>query len=347
MVEAISGGGFPWGTKGNLHRIGGKLRAGEPITPQDAFAVEIWRASHFNVMNAFNAMLRNRARRLPITIAQRHKRRITIIDKLHREPSMQLARMDDVAGIRLIFKDVPSLRTFRNNFLKAKHNHDKKNHDDKYDYIKMPKPSGYRGVHDVYAYKTVSEKHRFCSGTMIEVQYRTVHHHAWATANEVVTMITGQRTKFDQAENNSMEFFRLVSEMFARSFDRMTSVYKGISNHELIKKFEAVDKETWLTDRLRRLNVARERIKSGAVVLRFTRSQSLVVMPVPRFQEAMKFYFQAERDFPEDDVVLVNAPEAGDIRSAYRNYFSDTTEFLLYLDEAKLKLAGVPQVEQT
>jgi len=44
---------------------------------------------------------------------------------------------------------------------------------------------------------------------------------------------------------------------------------------------------------------------------------------------------------------LVNAPEAGDIRSAYRNYFSDTTEFLLYLDEAKLKLAGVPQVEQT
>jgi len=72
--------------------------------------------------------------------------------------------------------------------------------------------------------------------------------------------------------------------------------------------------------------------------LRFARSKNLFVMPVPPFHEALKFYFQAERDFPEDDVVLVNAPEAGDIRSAYRNYFSDTADFLLYLQQAKRKL---------
>jgi ppGpp synthetase/RelA/SpoT-type nucleotidyltranferase len=91
------------------------------------------------------------ARRLPISIAQRHKRRLTIIDKLSREPSMQLARMDDVAGIRLIFQDVPQLQGFRRAFLKSSHNHEKRNHDDKYDYLKTPKNSGYRGVHDVYA----------------------------------------------------------------------------------------------------------------------------------------------------------------------------------------------------
>src|ERR1700722_15582095 len=135
-MDAVRQGEFPWGTKGNLNRIGEKLRTGpSALTPEDASSFERWRASHFNVMNAFNAMLRNRARGLSITIAQRHKRRITIINKLSREPGMQLARMDDVAGIRLIFKDVQSLRYFRNSFLKAQHNHEKKSGDDKYDYL--------------------------------------------------------------------------------------------------------------------------------------------------------------------------------------------------------------------
>lgn len=168
----------------------------------DAKIFESWRASHFNVMNAFNTMLKKRARGQEIIVARRHKRRITIIDKLSREPAMQLARMDDVAGIRLIFKDYHTLNTFRYDFLKSRHKHKKKNmDDDKYDYIKRPKHTGYRGVHDVYSYTATTLKNAFCNGTMIEVQFRTVHHHAWATANEVVTMITpGQRTKFNQAD---------------------------------------------------------------------------------------------------------------------------------------------------
>ena len=148
-------------------------------------------------------------------------------------------------------------------------------------------------------------------------------------------MITpGQRTKFSQADADYMEFFKLASEMFARSFDNMNSVYPELSNDELLARFDEVEKRTWLTSRLKGLNVAREHIRSGTVVLRFTPGQELVVTPVPRFQDAMRFYFRAESEHPEDDVVLVNAPDAGGIRSAYRNYFSDTTEFLHYLDVA-------------
>jgi len=166
--------------------------------------------------------------------------------------------MDDVAGIRLIFQDVPSLRSFRDSFLRSTHNHAKRNGDDKYDYLKAPKKTGYRGIHDVYAYNSTSEKHKSCNGTMIEVQYRTVHHHAWSTANEVVTMITpGQRTKFNQADENYMEFFRLSSEMFARVFDGMTSVYPNLPNDVLVKKFDEIERKTWLLNRLKGLNVAR------------------------------------------------------------------------------------------
>lgn len=120
--------------------------------------------------------------------------------------------------------------------------------------------------------------------------------------------------------------------MFARAFDRMYSVYPDLSNNELVHKFKNNIKETWLLSRLKGLNVVRQHIGKGAVVLRFTADQKLVVTPVPLFQDAMKFYFKAEVDYPEDDVVLVNAPDASGIRSAYRNYFSDTTEFLSYID---------------
>ncbi len=327
----------PWGTKGNLNRIGDKLRVDpSSLTLDDTRIFAIWRAAHFNVLNAFNAMLRNRTRGKAITVARRHKRRTTIIDKLSREPGMQLARMDDVAGIRLIFQDLPALLEFRSDFLKSKHKHEKKNHDEKYNYISRPKPSGYRGIHDVYSYNSTSERLSSSSGTMIEVQYRTIHQHAWSTANEVVTMITpGQRTKFNQADEHYMEFFRLVSEMFARVFDGHVSVYPEISNAELLKAFDEVENKTWLINRLKGLNVVRGDIISDTVVLRFTPKQELIVTSVPRFQDPMKFYFRQESEHPEDDVVLVNAPEGRDIRSAYRNYFSDTTDFLSYIEQAK------------
>ena len=70
---------------------------------------------------------------------------------------MQLSRMDDVAGCRLIFPTVEELRVFRAEFHdKSRFKHSLKNDPDKYDYIAHPKESGYRGVHDVYVYNVNS-----------------------------------------------------------------------------------------------------------------------------------------------------------------------------------------------
>jgi len=335
-------GDFPWGTKGDLNRVGDKLRAGEELSVEDAQKLDVWRASHFHVMNAFQAMLRKRTKSLPITVAQRHKRRITIIDKLSREPSMLLARMDDVAGIRLIFPTLLEMIEFRGKFLKARHNHTKKNHDDKYNYIKTPRSTGYRGVHDIYSYNSGSTNHLKYNGTMIEVQYRTIHTHAWATANEVITMTTGQRTKFNNADRNYLEFFRLSSEIFARAFDDRTSVYPDETDSSIISKFDALDKILHITQRLKLLNIARADIENfdGGVVLRFESDGSLYIHPVPRFQNSIEYYFRIEKENPSSDVVLVNSAEAGHIRSAYRNYFSDTTEFLDFLSSGRKKLLG-------
>jgi putative GTP pyrophosphokinase len=57
---------------------------------------------------------------------------------------MELVRMDDVAGCRLIFKDITELSEFRKQLHRARIKHERKNQVDKYDYIKKPKSTGYR-----------------------------------------------------------------------------------------------------------------------------------------------------------------------------------------------------------
>ena len=51
--------------------------------------------------------------------------------------------MDDVAGCRLIFKTLEELDAFRNSFLGARFNHERRNAVDKYDYIKSPRDTGF------------------------------------------------------------------------------------------------------------------------------------------------------------------------------------------------------------
>ena len=141
--------GFPGGSKSRVNRAGDNVRVGR-ATAEDLKVIEEWRAAHRNVLNTFQAILRTRLRFSRAVVAQRHKRRSTIYDKLERLPDMQLARMDDVAGCRAIFKTIKELREFRLTMHKARFNHKRKNDVDKYDYIVNPKQTGYRGIHDVY-----------------------------------------------------------------------------------------------------------------------------------------------------------------------------------------------------
>ena len=88
-------------SKGQINRAGNAVRVGNPSG--DALdIINNWRASHAYILNTFQATLRNRTRTTGIAVAQRLKRMRTIVSKLDRQPKMELARMDDVAGCRLI-----------------------------------------------------------------------------------------------------------------------------------------------------------------------------------------------------------------------------------------------------
>ena len=335
---------FPGGSKQRVSNAGAAVRAGT-ASFEDYVVIERWRAAHRAVLNTFQAILRNRTRGSGIIVAQRHKRRNTIFGKLRRFPTMLLARMDDVAGCRLIFPDTQSLYEFRHKLHAANFQHQLRNQPDKYDYIKHPKDTGYRGVHDVYIYNVNSLHGRAYKGLLIELQYRTRYQHAWATAVEVVGFITESQPKFRQGDKRFELALSLASEIIARTFEDSNSCHADLSDENLVDTFLQIDGELGFMRMLRALNSANSEVtEKKNVILIFGENDNpddkLKTLSYRDATDALRALFQLEKENPGKDIVLVRADSSDDVRIAFKNYFSDATDFIQLIDEGCKKLVG-------
>ncbi|MGK2943045.1 MAG: RelA/SpoT domain-containing protein [Immundisolibacter sp.] len=303
--------------------------------------MEEWRAAHRGVLNTFQAILRNRTRGTAVSVAQRHKRKLTIFDKLQRIPGMQLARMDDVAGCRLIFQSIEDLDSFRTKFHKARFNHTLRNDPDKYDYIRRPKATGYRGIHDVYKYDVNSEAGKTLAGLYIEIQYRTLVQHAWATAVEVIGFITQSQPKFQKGDLRYERVMLLASEMLARVHEGRQGALSGVEGTEILREFLDLDEELGLMQTLRGLNSANSEVtdKRNSILI-FSAQGDLEVRSFRDSTDALRALFELEREMPDRDIVLVRADTSDDVRLAFRNYFKDAREFVRLVDAACTSLSG-------
>ncbi len=331
---------FPGGSKSRVNKAGNNVRNGS-YTPEDLEVIEEWRASHRAVLNTFQETLRRRTRSTDIVVAQRHKRKSTITDKLDRLPNMQLSRMDDVAGFRLIFPTLEDLYSFRTKFHNAKFRHKRRNDIDKYDYISKPKHTGYRGIHDVYVYDVNSDIGRALKGLLVEIQYRTLIQHSWATAVEVIGFITESQPKFEQGDTRYQDAMMLSSEILARSHENLKGPYPDLSNAELLKRFSKIDKNLNLLNRLRGLiAVKKASSEKRNAILIFSKSADLEIRTFRTAPEALRCLFELEKEMPENDIVLVKADKSEDIRLAFKNYFSDANDFVFLVEDGIKKIDG-------
>ena len=260
---------------------------------------------------------------------------------------MQLARMDDVAGCRLIFEQLNDLYVFRKSLLGARFNHERRNELDKYDYIKSPKSTGYRGVHDVYEYDVKSEVGKKLAGLNLEVQYRSLVQHAWATAVEVIGFITESQPKFQMGDKRYENAMALASEILARSYENLKGPFPDLPDRELVGRFLAVDKELSLLRTLRGLNAANRTVsdKRNAILI-FSESGALEVRSFRDGPDALRALFELEKQMPERDIVLVRADTSDEVRIAFRNYFSDARDFIKLVDDGCTLLASTKQLKR-
>ncbi len=316
----------------------------------DLIVIENWRSCHNHILNAWQALLRGRCKtNKQVVFAQRLKRQKTIFDKLEREPKMALAKMHDIAGCRLIFKDIKSLHKYRDSLHKARFKHTRvKSDGDPYNYILNPATSGYRGIHDVYKFCSKNEAGRPWDGLQVEIQYRTTFQHAWATAVEVAGSLTGNHTKFDRGSKDYKRFFSLSSEIIARVFEQSKSCHYQLSNKQLVKQFKNVEKRIKLLKKLKSVKAIKNVLSKSTILKKRNllliyreADKQLYLQGFLSLSIATEKYFELERAAaPDDDIVLVRADTQDNIKQAFKNYFSDTEDFVFLIEKGLKELSG-------
>lgn len=168
-------------------RLFRRIGRGEVVTSGELdgaiHIVQAFRRAHAGPLVSANNGLRSfvKTEGCRVEVTQRLKRFVTIYDKMQRERTLDLSRMQDIGGVRAVLDSIDEIRRVETR-LKARR--PVRGYSD---YVTEPRTSGYRGVHVIVDY----------GGRQIEVQLRTRAMHAWALTVEHQTSRLGINLKQD------------------------------------------------------------------------------------------------------------------------------------------------------
>jgi ppGpp synthetase/RelA/SpoT-type nucleotidyltranferase len=297
-------------------------------------AVNAWRSEHRFALEQFRDLLMEKARAIDINFifASRLKKIDSIKEKLRREENMQLSKMQDIGGCRLIFSRIEDVYEMVDALTSMESKHILKR---KTDYIDSPRASGYRGVHLIFEYHnggTVAEN------VKIEIQVRTYLEHIWATSVESASIIAKAPLKASKGSAYWLDFFRLVSSYFALQERKPTVPDTPLTKKELTEAIRRQNSEHGIIKQLEALNSLirytefREKMTGTLMMepyylLCINESEKSKATGFADFDKAYEAYTEAEKQIGEN-AVLVSTNSAETLRQAYPNYFIDINQFL-------------------
>lgn len=320
-------------------------KAGETLAsnPKDSAAMEIlsqWRSLHVYPINIFQNLLRNKAKTIKgAVIAQRLKRTPSIIKKLQRFSNMDLSRMQDIGGIRIIVPKLSDVYNLHKSLVKGKHQHTPLLPPK--DYIAEPKSDGYRSLHQVFKYASSTKTES--NGLQIELQIRTQLQHYWATAVETLGIIEKASFKTGEGSKDVKLFFKLASILFAH--DEKTTILSDYQSTDLQKirdELVFLEQKLQIFTKLKSLIVTAKNITTSKTknvhyyLMELNTSKSVPALNLIPFAKeqldlAEKTYRLLEMDNidkPSIELVLMSADSFKDVKKAYPNYFLDTEKFI-------------------
>jgi hypothetical protein len=248
---------------------------------------------------------------------------------------MQLARMQDIGGLRAVVSLIARVRRLEDAYRRTKFDHTlapSKN------YIDEPKEDGHRGVHLIYRY--TNPRAPAYNGLSLELQLRTQLQHAWATAVETMGTFLGQALKSGQGEGQWRSFFEKASAALA-IVEETAPVpgFEKLTRKEIFDDLAAAESKLRVLEKLEGFTIAADQITAergqGAyhlIVLNSDdRSVSIRPYAVARLEQANLDYAAVEertRNGERIEAVLVSAGPIDALRKAYPNYFLDTRAFV-------------------
>ena len=328
----------------------GIILISEISTPQqkaEALAlINLWRACHAYPVNTFQATLRKRLKRVSpdALVGQRLKRIPSIIKKLQLNPSMQLARMQDIGGLRAIVNNISQVRELQYLYTDGSLTHELIDQDD---YIAEPKTSGYRSLHLIYKYNNPdNDKYNKFS---LELQIRTRLQHAWATAVETIGSFLNQSLKSSEGQAEWLEYFKLVGAAFAIVEKcQLPKDFEGRAEGDIFDHCIQVGSKLQVRNRLSAFAVAANAITSNNIggsyhlitLDAIEKRVSIRSFPKKQLEEASHAYEEAERialEHEDMQTVLVAADSVASLQRAFPNYFLDSRQFLIALANIEKK----------
>ena len=314
------------------------IDAGETLAEKSSALVEdyawevldYWRSLHQTPLHYISINLTRHARKVDKNslVVRRLKRAPSIFSKLQREPALTLRKMQDIGGCRAIVSDLPSVLKLSKSFQDSRQNHKLERIKD---YIQTPKPSGYRGIHLIYKFQSADLVNQAYNGLRIEIQLRSVQQHLWATAVEIVGIITKQSLKSSQGEANWIDFFKCMSVGIACDESK-----KAIPL-DVLKEIARLEKKLDVRKKLGAYSLALKHAggnESKFYVLELE-GMNLKIKGFKDESSANEVYIEAERrliNVNGADVVLVGAKSFHELKRAYPNYFGDSVKFLKVLE---------------
>ena len=284
-----------------------------------------WRSAHAPALESVTNMLTRECKKHDASalVAKRLKRTPSIIAKLRRYDEMKLRNMQDIGGCRAVLKTPKSLQRVYRELNKGG--------EIKYkNYIKDPKPDGYRGIHIVYPVKTAETQFR------IEIQLRTRSQHAWATAVEIVDLFTNQNLKSDNGKDEWKDFFKAASVEIAKlesgtlpsASDNLETFMTLLRKMKVKEKFE---KFSSLVDQIDSPDTSYSGEYSLLSLTKKSKHITIKQFKPHQFFEATTEYLKLEkktRKSPSDIVALISVSSLHNLKEAYPNYFADSKHFI-------------------
>lgn len=329
-------------SKGAVNRAGATLLSSDSEGQANAKKVlDNWRACHVAPLNSFQTSLRHKLKKEDgdALVSQRLKRTPSILSKLKRNPGMQLARMQDIGGIRAVVQNMQKVREIETAYKKGTRVFSIVNGGK--DYVNYPKDSGYRSLHMIFKCK---------NGFSIELQIRTVIQHAWATAVETMGTFLDHSLKSSEGPEEWLNLFSLASSAFAiiESTPRAPE-HDRFSAKEVFEMLLKKEQELDVLNKLSGFRVVARHIqddkKKGHYHLitlnldtRYANIQSYAKKDVDKASIEYSKKEELVNQGEDLQVVLVTSESIAALKKAYPSYFLDAQLFAKQISVVRRKL---------
>lgn len=293
-----------------------------------------WRFSHSYPLLLCRNDLRKHLNELGLTgdIPTRIKRNETIRRKLQGDRPLNLDKIQDLGGLRIILPNMKAVNKLTDVYLNQGTRYDIKR---SRSYILSPKPDGYRSNHIVLQHpKGIGTNRDNHVGQSIELQIRTKLQHVWATASEGLGYHLGVSFKHGEGDERWHNLFSCMSELFARQ--------DGIPGRQ---EYHIAEEIRSLNDQLNALKFLRKAKNSSLTAPQFSYNSWVVLnyerdkaeptsfRVFDRFDEAEKHLRKIENVSWSSNAVLLGVSPYFALKAAYPNYFADMGVFTGILAE--------------